>query len=499
VNFARLLWDTASAVPDRIALRSSDGVVTFARLAARAAAVRDLVVERNITSGDRVGILLPHGADAAAAFYGAAAAGSIVTMISGSYRPRQVEAVLAHAECKFLLTSRDWVSRQARALDCRAQLLFVEDIPAEGVGSPIDADGSRAVQITYTSGSTGGPKGVVVSHDNLLAGVRTVVGYLGIGANDRIASPLPFSFVYGFNQLNCAVAAGATLDLLGPSLAVDTARTLATNQTTVLAGVPPFFMQLLRAPEFTRRLEALRAVTCAGGRLSPEAVRGIRMAQPHARLFLMYGLTEVFRSTFLPPEEVDAHPDSMGRAVPGSAVYVLNDEGTICSDGEVGELVHAGPTVALGYWNDPEATARTFRRNPTPDASVPSLSRAVFSGDLVRRDAEGRLYYVGRRDRMIKTLGFRVSPDEVADVLYASKQVSEAAVTSEPDEQRGERIVAHVVLSPDGSLEQLRRWCGVELPRHMQPARWDLRDVLPRNASGKHDLLALSAAQTVSG
>jgi acyl-CoA synthetase (AMP-forming)/AMP-acid ligase II len=183
----------------------------------------------------------------------------------------------------------------------------------------------------------------------------------------------------------------------------------------------------------------------------------------------------------------------MGRAVPGARVYVMRDDGSICDDGEVGELVHAGPTVALGYWNDPETTARVFRPNPTADAAVPALARVVHSGDLVRRDAEGRLYYVGRRDRMIKTLGFRVSPDEIADVIYASRQVTEVAITSEPDEQRGERIVAHVVLAADGTLDALRRWCGVELPRHMQPARWDVRPSLPRNASGKHDLLALGA------
>jgi acyl-coenzyme A synthetase/AMP-(fatty) acid ligase len=240
-------------------------------------------------------------------------------------------------------------------------------------------------------------------------------------------------------------------------------------------------------------LPALRVVTCAGGRLSPEGVRALRAAQPQARLFIMYGLTEVFRSTYLPPEEVDGHPDSMGRAVPGAAVYVVRDDGTVCDDGEVGELVHAGPTVALGYWNDPETTARVFRPNPTADRALPSLARAVYSGDLVRRDAEGRLYYVGRRDRMIKTLGFRVSPDEIADVLYASQQVAEAVITAEPDEQRGERVVAHVVLAKGGTLDRLRQWCGIELPRHMQPTRWNVLESIPRNASGKHDLLALSA------
>jgi amino acid adenylation domain-containing protein len=491
MNIARLLWDRAAATPDRLAVRDGDRALTYAALTARAAAIAAAIRSRGVVRGDRVGVLLPHGADAAAAFYGAAASGAIVTVISWLSRPRQVEQVAARAGVRALLTSRAWAEQQVRAIEGIGDIIFIEDIPHEGEATPADADADHAAQISFTSGSTGGPKGVVVSHANLLAGIRTVVSYLDIRPDDHIASLLPFSFVYGFNQLNCAIATGASLDIIATAMAPEVVRALVRHETTVLAAVPPLWMQLLRVAEFGSPIPSLRVLTCAGGRLSPEGVRALRAAQPHARLFLMYGLTEVFRSTYLPPEEVDAHPDSMGRAVPGSRVYVMREDGTPCEDGEVGELVHAGPTVALGYWDDPEATARVFRPNPTAERAVPHLARAVHSGDLVRRDHEGRLYYVGRRDRMIKTLGFRVSPDEVADVLYASRQVSEAAVTSEPDEQRGERIVAHVVLAGGGSLEALRRWCGTELPRHMQPARWDVRDSLPRNASGKHDLLAL--------
>lgn len=494
MNVARLLWETASAVPDRTAVRDGDRSLDFKALTGRAAAIRDALLEGGVRPGDRVGILLPHSADGAAAFYGATAAGAIATVINWLYRPRQVESVLEHADVAVLITSRDWAALQTRALESRSRPLFVEDLPAVGVGTPLDSAGDAPAQITYTSGSSGGPKGVVMSHDNLLAGIHTVVAYLGITREDRIASVLPFSFVYGFNQLNCAVATGARLDLMTATMGTELLKSLGECETTVLAAVPPIWMQLLRAPSFATPLPALRLATCAGGRLSPEAVRSLRSAQPQARLFLMYGLTEVFRSTYLPPEEVDAHPDSMGRAVPGSRVYVVRDDGTVTEDGEVGELVHAGPTVALGYWNDPETTARVFRPNPTGEGSDPTLARAVFSGDLVRRDPEGRLYYVGRRDRMIKTLGFRVSPDEIADVLYASKQVTEAVVTSEPDDARGDRIVAHVVLVAGANLEQLRRWCGVELPRHMQPARWDVREMLPRNPAGKFDLVALGGA-----
>jgi amino acid adenylation domain-containing protein len=493
MNIARILWDAAEAVPERVVIREGTLDHTYAALARRASAIADVLREAGVRPGDRVCILLPHGAETAAAFYGAAAAGAIATIVNFLSRPRQVEHIAAHSRATLILTSESWLSRQARAVESPARLVNIEAVPPEGTWTPLDAGADEPAQINYTSGSTGGPKGVVVSHANLAAGIRTVVEYLGITSDDRIASLLPFSFVYGFNQLNTAIASHARLDIIDSPLAQEMTRALINNESTVVAAVPPLWMQLLRTAEFRSPLPSLRVLTCAGGRMTPESVRELRAAQPHADLFLMYGLTEVFRSTYLPPDEVDAHPDSMGRPVAGSAVYVVREDGTPCAPGEVGELVHAGPTVALGYWDDPEATAKVFRANPDPDERDPALARAVYSGDLVRRDAEGRLYYVGRKDRMIKTLGFRVSPDEIADVLYASRQVAEAVVTAEPDPNRGMRIVAHVSLTPDGSLEQLRRFCGVELPRHMVPARWEVHDALPRNSSGKFDLVALDA------
>ena len=192
----------------------------------------------------------------------------------------------------------------------------------------------------------------------------------------------------------------------------------------------------------------------------------------------------------------------MGRAIPGAEVMVLRDDLTPCQPGEVGELVHRGPTVTLGYWNDPEGTARIYRPNPLRPSGVPDAERVVFSGDLVRQDADGWLYFVGRSQRMIKTLGYRVSPDEIGTVLHASGEIAECIVTSEPDEARGERIVAYVVLAAgagsDG-LKRLRRYAGVELPRYMQPARYEVREALPRLPSGKHDLGALRAEPQQAG
>jgi acyl-CoA synthetase (AMP-forming)/AMP-acid ligase II len=208
----------------------------------------------------------------------------------------------------------------------------------------------------------------------------------------------------------------------------------------------------------------------------------------------MYGLTEVLRSTYLPPEEVDRRPDSIGRAIPGAEVYVVRDDGTPAAAGEIGELVHRGPTVTLGYWDDPVLTAKVFRPNPLRPAGAPDAERVVFSGDLVRADAAGFLYYVSRRDRLIKTLGYRVGPDEIVSVLHASGEVAAAVVAGEPDESRGERIVAYVVLATNGSAEQLKTFCRRELPRYMQPARIEVRDALAVLPNGKPDLTALRAS-----
>jgi acyl-coenzyme A synthetase/AMP-(fatty) acid ligase len=324
--------------------------------------------------------------------------------------------------------------------------------------------------------------------------MRSVTSYLDIVTEDRIASVLPLSFVYGMSQVLCAVGTGATLVIERSPLVQQLLLHLRAKQVTVLAAVPPLWLQMIRAPAFGTAWASLRIMTNAGGHLPAPAVRALRRAQPQAQLYLMYGLTEALRSTFLSPNEVDHRPDSIGRAIPGAEVLVLRDDLTPCGTDEVGELVHCGPTVTLGYWNDPDATARVFRPHPFRDGTASHRERVVFSGDLVRRDAAGYFYFVGRQDRQFKTLGYRVSPEEIANVLYSSGEVVEAVVTSEPDELRGERIVACVVLAGGGSLERLTMFCRSELPSYMQPARFEVRQALPQLPNGKHDLAALRGA-----
>jgi acyl-coenzyme A synthetase/AMP-(fatty) acid ligase len=259
----------------------------------------------------------------------------------------------------------------------------------------------------------------------------------------------------------------------------------------VLAAVPPLWLQLLSTRAFTTAPPpTLRIAQNAGGHLPVAAVRRIRELLPTTRLFLQYGQTETFRSSYLDPGLVDQHPDSMGRPIPGAEIFVVRADGSECGPNEEGELVFRGPTMAAGYWDDPERTAQVFR--PFRMCGMDETDRrAVFSGDRVRRDSDGLLYFVARAERLIKTMGFRVGPDEVVDVLLASGRVREALVTAEPDAHRGERIVAHVVLESGANAREVLGYCRREMPSHMMPARVEVYETLPCLITGKYDVNGL--------
>lgn len=494
-NIAALLAHAGATFGQRPAIVDGDVVASYAELAARAEAYASRFLELGLAPGARIGIFLPRGAEAVAAFFGAARAGGIAILVNELYQSRQIEHVLAHAGVTVLVVDPGLMAGLVQPLNYDGLQLVPSSVAAGAPAVPVDRAPDDPAQLVYTSGSTGRPKGVVVSHGNLWAGALIVPRYLEVQPEDRIASTLPFGFVYGLNQLMCALVTGARLVIVRATLPEDIAASLKRDRISILASVPPGWLQLLQAPSFASSpIPDLRILTCAGGRLPPEAALAVRRAQPHARLFLMYGLSEVFRSTFLPPEEVDEHPDSMGRAIPRSEVFVVREDLSLCDPGEVGELVHRGPTVTLGYWNDPEATDRVFRPGPLPSLGVPAGERVVFSGDFVRTDEAGRLYYVGRRDHMIKTLGYRISPDEIADVCHGSGQVREVVVLGEPDPTRGQRIVAVVTLRPGGSTRDLKRHCATELPRYMQPARIVVMESLPRGPAGKYDFEGIRRA-----
>ena len=490
-NAATALALSAERRPDVPAIVSRDERLTWSELALRAGAFADVLRHARVFSGDRVAIFVDRTADAAAAFYGTLSIGAIAVNVNPTLKPRQIEHILSHSGARMLIADRTLLEKLPRAIESRAELVEIADVPRAAELTPAYLVGADVAHIIYTSGSTGLPKGVTISHDNVRAGTEAVCEYLELAPTDRLASVLPFSFDYGLNQLFCAAHLGATLVIERSPLAPRIVASLAELEVSVLAAVPPLWMQLQKTDAFKEPIPSLRLMTNSGGRVPVAVVRALREAQPQARLFLMYGLTEAFRSTYLPPEELERRPGSIGIPIPGADVLVVDEHGNECPPGVEGELVHRGPTVSLGYWNDPLATAKVFRPNPLRPTGAPDAERVVFSGDTVRRDEDGFLYFVARADKMLKTMGFRVSPDEVVDALHDSGHVVEAIVVGEPDDQAGTRIVAHVVLAPGKDEAGLAAWCKKELPRYVQPARIEVHAALPRTASGKHDPKAM--------
>jgi acyl-CoA synthetase (AMP-forming)/AMP-acid ligase II len=275
----------------------------------------------------------------------------------------------------------------------------------------------------------------------------------------------------------------------------DVIAALATERITGLTAVPPLYIQLAQL-QWPSSIDAhLRYFANTGGRMPLETLTTLRSRVPSAKPFLMYGLTEAFRSTYLPPEEVDRRPDSIGKAIPNAEILVLRQDGTSCAPNEPGELVHRGALVALGYWNDPAKTAERFRPLPNRASGLVLPEYAVFSGDTVRADEEGYLYFIGRRDEMIKTSGYRVSPTEIEEALYATRLVGEAAAFGVPHPVLGQAIVIVTTAAAGSDLDEstLLAACRERLPAFMVPARIDVRSgPLPRNPNGKIDRKALS-------
>jgi acyl-CoA ligase (AMP-forming) (exosortase A-associated) len=347
------------------------------------------------------------------------------------------------------------------------------------------------VAILYTSGSTGRPKGVVLSHRNMVAGAKSVAEYLENGPQDVLLAALPLSFDAGFSQLTTAFHAGASVVLLNYLLPKDVVKAAAAHGVTGLTAVPPLWIQLTQVAWPEHASQRLRYFANTGGRMPLETLSKLRALLPTAKPYLMYGLTEAFRATYLPPSEVDARPDSIGRAIPNSEILVLREDGTPCAPHEPGELVQRGALVAQGYWNDPEKTAERFRPLPGREGGLVLPEIAVFSGDTVRRDEDGFLYFIGRRDEMIKSSGYRISPTEVEEVLYGTRLIGECAVFGVPSATLGE-IVAAVVTPADAAappdVASLLALCRERLPAYMIPAHIVVREgTLPRNANGKID------------
>ncbi len=511
------LAQAAARWPDRPALELNGDATTYGQLWPKAVAWACTLRQRGVQPGDRVALCGRKSPEYVATLYGIWRAGAVAVPMSPDLRPRQLSHILRKSGARLLVHDRHCKLDSAEGetmdlgpapgepamigLDLGAIELTAVDFEApvdEQESNPAFIENSLAI-LLFTSGSTGLPKGIMVSHDNLVVGAHIVTNYLGITAEDRLLSVLPFHFDYGLNQLLSSVHVGATLVLQRSTHPGHVLGVLAEREITVVAGVPPLWAQLFAdaSPIRRRALPKLRCLTNSGGAFPLELLSATRSILADTEIYLMYGLSEAFRSTYLPPQELDRRPGSMGRAIPQTDVLVVDDDGQICGPNQVGELVHRGPTVALGYWDEPQATARVFREDPF-DAS--SAAKVVYSGDQVYRDEEGFLFFVGRRDQQLKSFGHRVNPEEVEGVLHNSAIVHMVVVGATPHRAAGHGVVAHVVPRAVGADHDsgaceagLRAYCRANMPSYMVPREIFFHDKFPLTASGKVDRRAVLA------
>ena len=481
-SIPRYLLDAAQRLPDKVAIVSPACRITFAELRHEALATAECLREMGLQAGDRVGICMEKSVDQVVALLGALCANAVVVPILPRLKGPNIRHIIENSGLSVMVTDSERLA-EVREFAGLARLVTGHgEIDADLPNLPylrrfiqprdfFDRIGNDDAAIIYSSGSTGRPKGILIAHRNLAEGADIVAEYLGTREDERIGSVLSFNFDYGMNQIWQTLRKGCTLVLHDLSLPNDLFAMMAKERITALPVMPVFITKM-----FDRRLKvntsafdfsALRYVCSTGGRLSADMIADLRGAFPQARIYSMFGLTEAFRSTYLPPEKLDTHPTSVGKSIPDCQVMVLDDKGDECPAHTVGELVHRGATVTKGYWKDPENTAKTFRTHPRfPGETL------VYSGDRVYRDEEGLLYFVARADDMIKTRGFRVSPTEVETEVVRHPDIVDAVAFALPNIAVGEDVAcAYTTVTAEPLAEPvLKQFLKSNLPNHMVPS-----------------------------
>jgi long-chain acyl-CoA synthetase len=495
------LLNAVARDPHRTALVAGAARMTYCELDQRIRRLAAGLQTRGVRRGDRVAIYLENGIEAVVAFYAALRVGAAFVLINPLTKRDKLTYLLKKTRPGVLVTHPDLLPGAVEAIgaspslhtvivaddqlpavsDCRYQTW--KEATAEGAPSDpgtIDVD---LASIIYTSGSTGEPNGVMLTHLNMVTAATSVAGYLGLRADDVIFCGLPLAFDYGLYQVLMASLVGATV-VIEKSFAfpVKALEVMARERVTVFPGVPTMFsllMGLVSPANFD--LFSLRLITNTAAALPERRIQELRARFPHAALYSMYGLTECKRVTYLPPEQLDVRPTSVGRGMPNSEVWLVDDDDRRLPNGSCGELVIRGSHVMRGYWEQPEATAERLKPGPYPGEMV------LYSGDVFRTDSEGYLYFVARKDDIIKSRGEKVSPREVENAIYSIDGVREVAVVGVPDPLLGEAIKAFVVL--DGGRRYTERdvirHCLAQLENFMAPKFVEFVAELPRTDTGK--------------
>jgi acyl-CoA ligase (AMP-forming) (exosortase A-associated) len=510
-----LLRNCVERDPSKVAIVDGDAEYAYGDLDRQSNALCAALQEAGVEKGDRVGVYMEKSWEAIVAMLGASRAGAAYVNINPLFKPPQVAYIVRDCDVRVMIAD------SARLDDLEAGTVpgtafYKGDSPREETAGTI-ADLAEVLQngeapraerpvsevdlgtILYTSGSTGMPKGVATSQRNIVVGAQIVSTYLENTGEDRILSALPLNFDAGMSQFTTALRVGATLVLQRSRLPGDLLRGLRRHEITGVTGVPPLWSLLLRSAKAIQvePLEGLRYIANTGGRIPQANLDELRrLLEPGGtKIYLMYGLTEAFRSTYLPPEEIERGSSCIGKAIPNTEILVMNKEGRECAPEEPGELVHRGPTVAMGYWGKEEATQKAYRPNPLAPPELLGVERVVYSGDTVRRDKEGYLYFIGREDAMIKSQGYRLSPEEVENLLIGSGLVHEACAFGVEDPEVGQLVMAVVSLKDgEGDVERVREHVIKNGPPYMVPKEIFVLDELPKTGSGKIDRKSISNA-----
>ncbi len=508
---------------DRVAVVDGDRQSTYGELAAAVDRLAASLHERGVGRGDRVGIHLYKSLEEVVAMFAVARLGAVMVNVNYQWTVAQLDYVVRDCEVKALVVDERRAAELAksdfaevgnsivdRAIVDRGIIVkgknpqhplmtAWDDLPASGPLPKVAGIDADLAAILYTSGSTGLPKGVMLSNHNLLAGARSVARYLGINSADRLMSLLPLSFDYGLNQLNTTCLVGGTLVMQSVTMPSSIVGTLVRHNVTGFAAVPPTWIQVVRYLEqVATELPALRYITNSGGKIPPDTLDAMPGVFPGVEIFLMYGLTEAFRSTFLDPAKFASKRGSMGQAIPDVETYVIDHGRGVCGPGEQGELVHRGSLISLGYWGKPDATAEKIRVCPEL-APLIGDEKVVYSGDIVRVDDDGDYWFVGRADRMIKCSGFRISPNEVEDIVYQSRLAADVVAFGIDDDMLGQ--VVHIAVAPIDAAQYdeavLAKYCRQAMPHYMVPrAIHQWAGAMPRTGSGKLDGPKVIAAIT---
>jgi amino acid adenylation domain-containing protein len=487
----QFLRDSARRFPDKIALVAGGRRVSYRKLDAMSERLAAALVARGLQRGERVIVFMDNCWEAVIGIFAVLKAGGVFSPINPSAKADKLAYVINNCRASAILAQERGLAVVDEALKNCPSVKFKAiagrdlDAALSGTDAPpaipgIDID---LCMLVYTSGSTGFPKGVMMTHQNVIAAATSITTYLENTPDDIILNVLPISFDYGLYQVLMTIKVGATL-VLEKSFAFPQAifNCMREEKVTGLPLVPTMAalilqMKDLRPGDFPH----LRYLTNTAAALPPAHIMRLQELFPAARVFSMYGLTECKRCSYLPPEELKRRPSSVGIAIPGTEAYVVDENGTRLSNGGIGELVIRGAHVMKGYWENPEATDKALKPGPLP------WEKVLYTGDLFRTDAEGFLYFVGRKDDIIKSRGEKVSPKEVENVLYALPGIREVAVVGSADPILGMAIKAVVALAPGCDLteQNIIRHCAKHLEDFMVPKFVEFRDELPKTDSGK--------------